>query len=271
MKPTQAASRPQRVIVNADDFGLDPDYNQLTLRAFARGVISSATLMANMPAFADACRLAREHGLRGRIGLHFNLTHGAPLSPGMGQQRQFCNAQGEFELNLPRSQLSLKPATAEAVRQELLAQWRSCLDQGLRPSHIDSHQHVHNLWPIAAIVARFAAEQGVPVRLARNVGGNIGPLKRLFKSALNWRIRRLAGPGVRWVCTPRDLLQGFRPQGLIEVVAHPTQLADGDFGDDYLPPGQSLLQVLDQALPGHRRLAYSEVRSDPVGNQREKS
>ena len=34
------AARAHRVIVNADDFGLDLDYNQLTLRAFKRGAVS---------------------------------------------------------------------------------------------------------------------------------------------------------------------------------------------------------------------------------------
>ncbi|WP_300241323.1 ChbG/HpnK family deacetylase [Pseudomonas sp.] len=259
MKHTPAVTRAQRVIVNADDFGLDLDYNQLTLRAFQRGVISSATLMANMPAFEDACRLSHEHALLGRIGLHFNLTYGAPLSQGIRSQALFCNAQGQFDLNLPRSVLRLPPAAAEAVWQELAAQWQRCVDQGLRPSHIDSHQHVHNLWPVAAIVARFAARQGVPVRLARNVGGNIGPLKRLFKSALNRRISWLAGRWVNTVCTPKDLLDGFIPTGVVEVVAHPTQLADGDFGDDYLPPEQSLEQLLNRALPSHQRIAYSEL------------
>ncbi|PYY78552.1 hypothetical protein DNK59_29350 [Pseudomonas sp. TKO26] len=259
MKQTLSVTRANRVIVNADDFGLDPDYNQLTLDAFKRGVISSATLMANMPAFEDACRLSHEHGLLGRIGLHFNLTYGAPLSQGMARQPLLCNAQGQFELGLSRSALRLPKAAADAVWQELQAQWQRCLDQGLRPSHIDSHQHVHNLWPVAPIVARFAARQGVPVRLARNVGGNIGPLKRLFKSALNRRIAWLAGGSVRWVCTPRDLLEGFCPAGVVEVVAHPTRLADGDFGDDYLPPGQSLKQLLKRALPQHQRIAYSEL------------
>ena len=89
MKHTLAVTRAQRVIVNADDFGLDLDYNQLTLRAFQRGVISSATLMANMPAFEDACRLSHEHALLGRIGLHFNLTYGAPLSQGIRSQALF--------------------------------------------------------------------------------------------------------------------------------------------------------------------------------------
>ena len=61
------------------------------------------------------------------------------------------------------------------------------------------------------------------------------------------------------VCTPKDLLDGFIPAGVVEVVAHPTQLADGDFGDDYLPPEQSLEQLLNRALPSHQRIAYSEL------------
>ncbi|NBF08045.1 carbohydrate deacetylase [Pseudomonas sp. Fl4BN1] len=258
MNYTLSVPRVHRVIVNADDFGLDLDYNQLTLRAFKRGVISSATLMANMPAFEDACRLAHEHALLGRIGLHFNLTYGEPLSPAIRTQPLFCDAKGQFDLNLPRSALRLSAPASEAVRQELQAQWQRCVDQGLRPSHIDSHQHVHNIWPIGVIVARFAAQQGVPVRLARNLGGNIGPLKRLFKSSLNRRICGLSGFGMITVCTPKDLLDGFRPEGVVEVVAHPTQLADGDFGDDYLPPEQSLEQLLNMALPRHQRIAYSE-------------
>ncbi|KTC40626.1 MAG: carbohydrate deacetylase [Pseudomonas sp.] len=257
MKHSQATA--PRVIVNADDFGLDPDYNQLTLRAFQRGVISSATLMANMPAFEDACRLAHRHELLGRIGLHFNLTYGPALSQDIRRQPLFCDPQGQFDLSLPRSTLRLPALAAAAVLQELEAQWERCLAQGLRPSHIDSHQHVHNLWPVAAIVARFAARQGVPVRLARNVGGNIGIVKWLFKTSLNRRIRWLSGAGADSVCTPKDLLDGLQPQGVVEVVAHPTQLADGDFGDDYLPARQSLEQLLAQALPGHRRIAYSEL------------
>jgi predicted glycoside hydrolase/deacetylase ChbG (UPF0249 family) len=250
------------VIVNADDFGLDLEYNQLTLRAFQRQVISSATLMANMPAFEDACHLIHAHGLEGRVGLHFNLTYGEPLSQAIRAQPLFCNSRGEFDLNLRRSALRLPGNAAAAVLAELETQWQRCVEHGVRPSHIDSHQHVHNLWPIAPIVARFAASKGVPVRLARNVGGNIGLLKRLFKSALNARIGRLCRVHVRFVCTPRDLLEGFRPEGSLEVVAHPTELANGDFGDDYLPEGHSLSQLLGQALPRHKYIAYSQLAKE---------
>ena len=50
---------PRQVIVNADDFGLSACENAVILGAFQAGLISSATAMANMPAFETACLLAR--------------------------------------------------------------------------------------------------------------------------------------------------------------------------------------------------------------------
>ena len=96
---------PRRVIINADDFGLNREENAVIVRAFRRGLISSATLMANMPAFAQACALIHSEGLHGRVGLHVNLTYGRPLGSAIASQRCFCNASGEFELRLPRHRL----------------------------------------------------------------------------------------------------------------------------------------------------------------------
>src|SRR5690606_39821684 len=69
-----------RVIINADDFGLSSEENHTIISAFEQNLISSATLMANMPGFVEACELTRQHRLQGKIGLHFNLTYGRPLS-----------------------------------------------------------------------------------------------------------------------------------------------------------------------------------------------
>lgn len=250
---------PLLAIVNADDFGLSREENRVIVAAFDAGVVSSATLMANMPAFAEACALGHEHGVQDSLGLHFNLTYGEPLSPALRREPAFCDADGRLDLGLPRHVLRLSASAAAALRGELQAQWQACLAQGIRPSHIDSHQHVHNLWPIAALVARFAAEQGVPVRLARNLGRNIGPAKRLFKYLLNRRLSRLSGCSVAQVCTPRDLLDGLRPGSPVEIVAHPSRLADGGFGDAYLPPGESLVEVLASGLGQHRRISYRDL------------
>lgn len=247
------------VIVNADDFGLNDEENRVIVAAFEAGLISSATAMANMPAFTEACALARERGFAEAVGLHFNLTYGAPLSTAIRSQRLFCGSDGQFDLSLPRHALRIPADAAEAVRGELQAQWQACLAQGIRPSHIDSHQHVHNLWPIAPLVAGFAAEQGVPVRLARNLGRNIGPLKRAFKLLLNRRLAGIAGCTANWVCTPRDLHDGVRIGGPLEIVAHPTLLPGGGFGDAYLPEGESLGELLDRTLAGYRRISYREL------------
>ena len=253
---------PRQVIVNADDFGLSPNENAVILGAFQAGVISSATAMANMPAFEAACAMARLPLLEGRIGLHFNLTYGRPLSRAILERRTFCDSHGVFDLNLPRHSLWLGREDREAVQEELQAQWQRCVDHGVRPSHLDSHQHVHNIWPIGEIVARFAAHQGVPVRLARNLGQNLSLPKRLFKGLLNRRLQGLAGVTADYVCTPVDLRNAPAPtDGVLEIVAHPNQLG-ADFGDAYLQPGESLSRVLELRLAGVPRVSYADLNKE---------
>ncbi|MCX7081193.1 MAG: ChbG/HpnK family deacetylase [Pseudomonas sp.] len=257
---------PQQVIVNADDFGLSENENAVILRAFQTGLISSATAMANMPAFATACAIAKHPLLQGRIGLHFNLTYGRPLSEAILEQPIFCTACGEFDLDLSRHSLWLGRSARQAVQEELEAQWQRCLEMGLQPSHLDSHQHVHNIWPIGEIVARFAASQSVPIRLASNLGQNIGPCKRLFKTLLNRRLRNLAGATADHVCTPADLRNAPPPAtGLLEVIIHPNLLG-ADFGDAYLNPGESLTQVLESRLSDVPRVPYGAAGKVPTGS-----
>lgn len=254
---------PSRVIINADDFGINDRENAVILQAFRQGIISSATLMANMPAFAEACVLAHRESLTGRVGLHVNLTHGRPLSDLMAADRLFCNDAGEFALSFSRYRLHLPGTTRAAIDAELEAQWQRCLAQGVRPTHIDSHQHIHHVWPVGLRFARFAAGKGVPLRLARllnsprALGGHT--LRTLYKGLLNRRLRSLAGLTVDHVCTPADLRDQRVPAcGTLELITHPCLLGE-DFGDDSLAPGESLSQLLEQRLPGVPRVAYSAL------------
>jgi predicted glycoside hydrolase/deacetylase ChbG (UPF0249 family) len=222
--------------------------------------------MANMPAFAVACAIAQHPLLQGRIGLHFNLTYGRPLSEAILEQPMFCNPSGEFALDLSRHRLWLSRRVRQAVQEELEAQWQRCLEHGLRPCHLDSHEHVHNIWPIGEIVARFAARQGVAVRLARNFGHNIGPGKRLFKTLLNLRLRSLAGATADYVCTPADLRDSSPPtNGLLEVIIHPSMLGT-DFGDACLNEGESLTEVLESRLSGVPRVPYNLADNAQTGS-----
>ncbi|MDZ5602678.1 ChbG/HpnK family deacetylase [Pseudomonas sp. RP23018S] len=254
---------PTKAIVNADDFGLSARTNAIILRGFQARLLSSATIMANMPGFAGACAMSQHGALKGHIGLHFNLTHGRPLSQAILREPRFCNASGHFALRLKPYSLFLRRRERQAVIEELAAQWARCVAHGVVPSHLDSHQHVHNIWPIGDLLARFARDHGVPVRLARNIGLNIGPLKWLFKTALNKRLRQLCGATADHVCTPADLKAGLAPRsGVLEVVVHPSALGSKDFGDAYLARGESLQSLIDQYLADTPRVGYRRCQMD---------
>src|SRR5947208_2424224 len=66
-------SATRRLIVNADDFGLSAGVNRGILEAHVAGVVTSASLMVNTPAFAVAAAAARQ-APRLSVGLHLNLT-----------------------------------------------------------------------------------------------------------------------------------------------------------------------------------------------------
>ncbi|MGA2658858.1 MAG: ChbG/HpnK family deacetylase, partial [Verrucomicrobiota bacterium] len=49
------------LIVNADDFGLDPGVNRGIIKSHEYGIVTSASLMVRWPAAAEAAAYAREH------------------------------------------------------------------------------------------------------------------------------------------------------------------------------------------------------------------
>src|ERR1700676_991583 len=71
---------PPRLILNADDFGLTHGINRAIGELHSAGVLTSATLMANGPAFDNAVEAAHSHPALG-VGCHIVLTDGAPVSP----------------------------------------------------------------------------------------------------------------------------------------------------------------------------------------------
>src|SRR5438067_13941566 len=130
------------LIVNADDFGLTSGVNRAVIEGHCHGIITSATVMTNMPGFDEAARLAREHPSLG-VGLHFNITQGQPLAPA-SQVRSLTNARGEFLKPRAIAWRSLAgELRAAEIIIELRAQIERALAAGLRLTHIDSHQHAH--------------------------------------------------------------------------------------------------------------------------------
>lgn len=150
----------KRLIVNADDFGRTSGINRGVIEAHSRGIVTSATLMVNYPAAAEAARLAKAHPELG-VGIHLQLTGGvAPALPA-DQVPSLVDASGR----LPAKPEGLAGASPAEILAELRAQLRRFRELlGRRPTHFDSHHHVHKLPLVEPAVLTLAWETGLPVR-----------------------------------------------------------------------------------------------------------
>jgi len=164
VKPVAARAR-ARLVINADDFGLSTGVNRGILAAHAAGAVTSTSLLANLPAFDDAIRSAQSVPTLG-IGLHFNLTTGAPVSPAEQVTSLVNSTTGAFH-SLP--QLAARAFAGQIdpdeVARECGAQLTKLRAHGVRVTHLDSHRHVHVLPGIWGAVLRTA--QGAGIRTVR--------------------------------------------------------------------------------------------------------
>ena len=143
------------LIINEDDFGLSPAVNRGIMKLHRAGVVSSATIMVNMPGFGEAVRLARKASRLG-VGLHFNLSYGEPLCA-PDEVQSLVNEQGAFSEDV-------EGWREEEVARELAAQWQRLVEAGISPTHLDSHRHMQ----VHAVVYRpleaLARREGLPLR-----------------------------------------------------------------------------------------------------------
>lgn len=153
-----------RLIINADDLGLTPGVNRAILHAATNGVVTSATLMANGAAFADAVACARSlpPSLRFSVGCHLVLVDGVPVSapatvPSLAPHDRFRQGAGELGLAARLGRLSPSEIQAEAT-----AQFRAIQNSGVQLSHFDAHKHAHMFPQVLAPALRAAAESGIP-------------------------------------------------------------------------------------------------------------
>jgi chitin disaccharide deacetylase len=125
------------LVVNADDLGRSSGVNRGIVDCHERGIVTSASLMVDGGAAAEAVELAAEQPELG-VGLHWDVTSGAR----------------ELDLH-----------DAGAVRAELerqLDQFRELV--GREPTHVDSHHHVHRETGVLPVVRELVEALGIPLR-----------------------------------------------------------------------------------------------------------
>jgi chitin disaccharide deacetylase len=146
------------LIVNADDFGLTRGVNAGVVRAHREGILTSATLMANGDAFDDAVELARANPSLD-VGIHLCLTGGRALA-----SKDLIPSLVDDDGQLPKTlfvlltRLSSGRIPTRQIEAEFRAQIQRVLDAGIRPTHLDTHKHIHTHPRVMEALGRAANE-----------------------------------------------------------------------------------------------------------------
>ncbi len=122
------------------------------------------------------------------VGMHFVLTLGKPVSEMPGLTRD-----GLLKWIWQMAEEDTLPL--DEIAHELACQYQRFIDVfGREPTHLDSHHHVHMFPQIFPIVARFAAQRGIALRIDRQTVLNADDLPSDLRStqdlAVNFTARR---------------------------------------------------------------------------------
>ena len=144
----------KKLIINADDFGLNMVLNDAVFAGFKDGVLTQASLIANGEAFDDAINRVAPNCNGLAVGVHLNTYEGKSLTdcPLLTDKNGFFNKS--FVQTLVNS--NNKDFLAQ-IEEEWEAQILKITNAGIVPSHIDSHVHYHaipNLFKIAVKLAK---------------------------------------------------------------------------------------------------------------------
>ena len=157
----------KQLIVNADDYGLLPSVSAGIRHAYTHGIVTSTTVMMNMPSATTDLHTARRECPHLGLGVHLLLTAGKPLLPPAAVPSIVALSDG---VRFPRREVLFARAS-ELNPAEVQAEWGAQIEAfiavtGQRPTHFDSHHHASYATPeLFTAMLALAREYGVAIRM----------------------------------------------------------------------------------------------------------
>src|SRR5215471_10085087 len=210
-----------RIIINADDFGISDGVCAGIVQAIRSGCLTATSAMVCVPGATD--RIGRwSEMIPGCIGAHLQLTSGRPILPA-SEIPSLVQANGHF----PVSRREVRAPKLPEVIAEWEAQIEVLVRLGIRPTHIDSHHHVHRLPEVRDAYYEIVSERGVPARsvdpeMTERLRGMGVPCTG--KTLLGWFGGEVSVSSLLAVI--RDGVQGWSNGSVVEVMCHPGLVDD---------------------------------------------
>ena len=247
----------RQIIINADDLGADAARNDGIFDAIRAGIVTSVSILPNGPASKKSLGTLRSlaHNTLS-LGFHMNLSEGKPLSSNL---RLLVGEDGSFLKKTSARTILMQPGDPELEREidhELVSQMEALLDDGLRITHLDGHQHVHVFPAVFPLTLKIAQKYKIPwMRIPEEPSPSSGlesipPWLReeakFFSGIAHAARLKLKGDKIQ---TPDhfrglylkgrfslpallDLLQRV-PPGLTELMVHPGQISEKPFAGPF--------------------------------------
>lgn len=178
----------QKIIINADDFGINKVVTDEIERMIEMGAISSTTIMANGDCLDEVKRFAPLHP-EISFGVHLCMSEFSSITKSpIFYKYGITDEQGVFIkfaiFNLSQYTEELK----SAIKEELKAQVNIIRDLGIPISHADSHHHFHTIFQLRTVVLEVLMEFGIT---KIRIGTSVEPLylirQKLHKSHVGGR------------------------------------------------------------------------------------
>jgi predicted glycoside hydrolase/deacetylase ChbG (UPF0249 family) len=196
-------SHARALIVNADDFGRNPQINEGVIAAFEHGIVTSTSLMVRWPGAEEAGSYARAHPELS-VGLHLDLGEWLLVDGDWIAAYQVVPPQDQNEV-------IEEVANQTALFEKLV---------GSQPTHLDSHQHVHREDPVRSALVEAARLLNVPVR---GLDDRIAYRGDFYGMSRNGE----PIPGAISLEGMTEILGSLAP-GISELCCHPSSSGDSD-------------------------------------------
>jgi predicted glycoside hydrolase/deacetylase ChbG (UPF0249 family) len=202
---SERAEAGRLLIVNADDYGLTPAVSRAILRSHRDGIVTSTSVLALAPGFEPSVATLRDTGGIG-VGAHLAAVGEDPPLLTAREVPSLVDGRGRlassWRMFLPR--MAAGRIDPDDLRREFTAQIDRITGAGLKPGHVDTHQHLH-LWPaVGEVVLDVAEAAGITaMRIIRSAARSpVGVTVRRLGRRLEGRA---AARGVRFPATASGL------------------------------------------------------------------
>lgn len=149
----------KKLIINADDFGYDVDATAAILELLREQKISSTTIMANLARDKDLKTLKNINGIS--TGIHVNLNAGRPLCR-RDEVPTLIDERGKlWESSKLLTRFLLGRINKAEIEKEITAQIEKLRKMGIKISHADSHQHIHQYPYLGKVILDILAKQQI--------------------------------------------------------------------------------------------------------------